>query len=120
MEKKPVERVEVTLLLGNERSWKPVVNGQRFVNAVAVMRRSDLRNVHEYVHGWGIFDAKITNPARADVNFVQRVQLGHTDVDDVLRLIKEAKDRVEAAIEKAKNPLAEQISLAFRMTIPNE
>ena len=119
-EKKKAERVEVSLVLGEERSWKPVSNGQRFVNAVQTVRRADLRDVFEYVHGWGAFSEQIDAPSREQINFIPRAQLGHQDVSEVLRLVEEARGRVQAAIDKAKNPLPEQTTLSFRMVIPNE
>ena len=118
--KKKAERIEVSLVLGEERSWKPVSGGQRFVNAVQTVRRTDLRGVFEYVHGWGVFDEMLTAPPREAVNFIPRAQLGHADVPEVLRLIEEAQGRVQAAIDKAANPLPEQTALAFRMVIPTK
>ena len=118
MNDKKQTRVEVSLFLGGDRSWKPIIadphtqRALRVVNAVQVVRRADLKNVFEYIYGWGSFPHTVEEPVREMITFIPRTALGHTDAEEVLRLLAEAKSRVDKTMEKP-----EQTSLSFRMVI---
>lgn len=102
--KPPITREEVTLIIGGERSFRPVVDGTVFLLGVQVTRRTDIRKLlFDYVPGWVSFPEEALNEevSREKMHFIPRQWLAHDDMLEYVKLLTKAQTAVVLATANA-------------------